>query len=99
VTKLAAFVNDAQIFRIEPSKSYGASEWQEDLRTLFKSLGLDNKKMLFLLQDSDLKQEQFIEDVNNLLNVGELTNLFTDEDMEEINYEIETQLKKLKAKG
>lgn len=45
--------------------------------------------MLFLLQESDLRQEQFIEDVNNLLNVGELTNLFAEEDLEEINYEIE----------
>jgi len=42
-----------------------------------------------LLQDSDLRQEQFVEDVNNLLNVGELTNLFGEEDLEEINYEIE----------
>ena len=57
VTKLGAFVNDAQIFRIEPSKSYGAPEWQEDLRTLFKFMGLENRKMIFLLQDSDLRQE------------------------------------------
>lgn len=89
ITKLGAFINDAQIYRIEPSKTYGTPEWQEDLRTLFKLLGLENKKMLFLLQESDLRQEQFIEDVNNLLNVGELTNLFAEEDLEEINYEIE----------
>ena len=89
VTKLGAFVNDAHIFRIEPSKTYGTPEWQEDLRNLFKLLGLENKKVIFLLQDSDLRQEQFIEDVNNLLNVGELTNLFGEEDLEEINYEIE----------
>ena len=66
---------------------------------MFKLLGLENKKVIFLLQDSDLRQEEFIEDVNNLLNVGELTNLFGEEDLEEINYEIEDQLKKLKAKG
>jgi len=27
VTKLGAFVNDAQIFRIEPSKTYGVPDW------------------------------------------------------------------------
>jgi len=57
VARLGAFANDAHIYRIEPSKSYSMPEWQEDLRTLFKMLGLENKKTVFLLGDEDLKHE------------------------------------------
>ena len=34
-------------------------------------------------------QVKFIEDINNILNVGELNSLFANEDEEEIHYEIE----------
>jgi len=84
VTRLAAFVNDCTMQRIELHKQYGVNEWREDLRTLYKSLGIDNKKIVFSLADKDIKDEVFIEDVNSILNVGELTNLFAVEDIEEI---------------
>ena len=54
------------------------------MRTLYKSLGIDNKKIVFSLADKDIKDEVFIEDINSILNVGELTNLFAVEDIEEI---------------
>ena len=57
ITKLAAFVNDFSVFKIEPFKQYGLPEWQEDLKSLFKSMGLDNKTQVFLLSDEDLRQE------------------------------------------
>ena len=74
-------------------------EWLDDLRNLYKTLGIDNKKIVFSFADKDIKQETFIEDINNILNVGELTSLFNPEDEEEIHYEIEKQLKKAKVKN
>jgi dynein heavy chain len=73
-------------------------EWQEDLKNLYKTLGIDNKKVVFTFADKDIKDEVFFEDINSILNVGELTSLFNIEDMEEIQYELEKQLKKSKAK-
>jgi dynein heavy chain len=73
-------------------------EWQEDLKNLYKTLGIDNKKVVFTFADKDIKDEVFFEDINSILNVGELTALFNIEDMEEIQYELEKQLKKSKAK-
>lgn len=40
----------------------------------------------------------FFEDIDSILNVGELTSLFNGEDLEEIQYEIEKQVKKSKIK-
>jgi hypothetical protein len=53
---------------------------------------------VFTFADKDIKDEVFFEDINSILNVGELTSLFNIEDMEEIQYELEKQLKKSKAK-
>jgi dynein heavy chain len=65
---------------------------------MYKMLGNENKKLVFNLADKDITQEQFIEDINNILNVGELPSLFGPEDHEEINDEIERQLKQAKVK-
>ena len=99
IAKLATFINDCNPFRINLHRNYGHMEWLEDLRNLYKMLGIDNRKIVFSFADKDLKQETFIEDINNILNVGELTSLFTPEDEEEIHYEIEKQLKKARVKN
>ena len=89
VAKLASFINQCNTFEIAIHKNYGQLEWTDDLRNLYKTLGIDNKKTVFQFADKDIKEESFIEDINNILNVGELTSLFNAEDEEEINYEIE----------
>jgi len=38
----------------------------------------------FLFTDSQIKQESFLEDINNLLNTGEVPNLFPPEDKADI---------------
>jgi hypothetical protein len=72
-------------------------QWQEDLKTC-KTLGIHNKKVVFTFADKDIKDEVLFEDINSILNVGELTSLFNIEDMEEIQHELEKKLKKSKAK-
>lgn len=98
IAKLATYINECQQFKITLHKNYGHMEWLDELRTLYKILGIDNKKVVFEFSDKDIKQETFIEDINNILNVGELTSLFTVEDEEEIHYDIEKQLKKARVK-
>ena len=73
-------------------------EWLDDLRNLYKTLGLDNKKIVFSFSDKEIREESFIEDINNILNVGELTSLFTAEDEDDNHSEIEMQLKKAKVR-
>jgi len=73
-------------------------EWLDDLRNLYKTLGLDNKKIVFSFSDKEIRDESFIEDINNILNVGELTSLFTAEDEDDNHSEIEMQLKKAKVR-
>jgi len=98
VSKLATFINDCTQFQIELHKTYGINEWQEDLRNVFKDLGIENKQTVFFLSDKDIKNEIFFEDIDSILNVGELNNLFNTDDLEDIQHELERQTKKYKGK-
>lgn len=91
---MASFINECTLFKVEVTKSYGRNEWADDLKSLYKSLGVDNKKTVFTFFDTDIKQEFFIEDVNNILNVGEVPNLYTPDELEEIKYEMQKTVKK-----
>ena len=60
------------LFTIEISKSYSVLEWQEDLRTVLRKAGSDGQPTVFLFSDNQLKDESFLEDINNILNMGEV---------------------------
>ena len=65
-----------EVVSIEVSKSYGMTEWKEDLKKLLRRAGADAKPTVFLFSDSQIKLETFLEDLNNVLNTGEVPNLF-----------------------
>ncbi|KAJ7290925.1 hypothetical protein O6H91_Y290900 [Diphasiastrum complanatum] len=76
LTKLATFMAGFNIFQVQISKLYGVLEWQEDLKVVLKKAGGENSPTVFLFSDTQLKQERFLEDINNILNTGEVPNLF-----------------------
>lgn len=78
--KLAASISDAQLFQIEVTRAYGMNEWREDVKKLLTHAGIDSKPVVFLFSDSQAKEEAFIEDINSLLNTGDIPNLFTPEE-------------------
>ena len=84
LTRLAASMADNDIFQPEISKNYGKTEWREDLKKLLKSTGKDGKPTVFLLTDTQIKQEAFLEDVDGLLNAGEVPNLFALDEKQEL---------------
>ena len=51
-------------------------EWRDDLRRVLKQAGAQFQPTAFLFSDTQLKDESFLEDINNILNTGEVPNLF-----------------------
>lgn len=85
ITTLASALAGCELDTIEPKKVYGKKEFKEDLLRMMKKAGVENKRVTFLFADTQILQEGFLEDVNNLLNSGEVPNMLLKEEVEEIN--------------
>ncbi|CAM6109105.1 unnamed protein product [Calypogeia fissa] len=71
LTRLATFIASFSLFQIEITKLYGLQEWKDDLQKVLRKAGAQNVSTVFLFNDTQLKMEQFLEDINNILNTGE----------------------------
>ena len=76
LARLASYIADIGVFTIEITKQYRLAEWHEDIKSLFETTGLLNKSTTFLFNDTQLKEQGFLEDINNILNSGEIPNLY-----------------------
>ncbi|KAJ3347863.1 Dynein heavy chain 6, axonemal, partial [Kappamyces sp. JEL0680] len=84
LTRLACHIADFQCIQIELTRTYGTEEWHEDLKKIYRLAGVEGKNIVFLLSDTQIKSETFLEDVNNILNSGEVPNLWEIEEREKI---------------
>jgi dynein heavy chain len=84
LTRLGAFMADQKVFQIEITRGYGSTEFHEDLKNVLMTAGAENKRVVFLFSDSQIVEEGFLEDINNVLNTGEVPNLYAHEDIEKI---------------
>ncbi|KAI9363382.1 dynein heavy chain and region D6 of dynein motor-domain-containing protein [Zopfochytrium polystomum] len=57
---------------------------REDLKKLYRVAGVEGKNTVFLLTDTQIKQETFLEDINSILNSGDVPNLFETDEREKI---------------
>ncbi|XP_073833430.1 dynein heavy chain at 16F isoform X2 [Musca autumnalis] len=84
LTKLAAHVNEYKCMQIELKRNYDINGFHEDLKVIYRQAGIDNKPVVFLMIDTQIVEEEFLEDINNILNSGEVPNLFEGDDYEKI---------------
>ena len=81
LTTLAVFMAQFDLFSIEISKHYNSVDWHEDLKKVLMSTELQGQPDVFLFSDTHIVQESFVEDLNGILNTGEVANLWTTEEM------------------
>eukprot|EP01041_Mallomonas_annulata_P000989 gene989-1935_t len=80
LTRLASHISGFNVFQIEISKNYSNVEWREDLKTVLKTAGTESQALTFLFSDTQIKNETFVEDINNMLNSGEVPNIFPNDE-------------------
>ena len=57
-----------------------------DLKSLYSKVGVEGKPTVFLFNDTQVAEESFLEDVNNILSSGEVPNLYKPEEFEEVSF-------------
>ncbi|CAH0547855.1 unnamed protein product [Brassicogethes aeneus] len=82
LTKLSSHVNGYKCYQIELTRNYDHASFFEDLRKMYFTAGGLNENTVFLFTDTQIVQEEFLEDINNILNSGEVPNLFESDELE-----------------
>jgi dynein heavy chain len=99
MAKFAAYINEPMdTFQIELKKNYKEKEFQEDIKRLLTSTGYGENEQQFVFSDNQIVSENFLEDINNLLNTGEIPNLFPKEEKDAIIDEIADKAEKAGVK-
>ncbi|KAG7377648.1 hypothetical protein PHYPSEUDO_011184 [Phytophthora pseudosyringae] len=89
LTTLAVFMAEYKLFQIEISKSYSRTEWRNDIKKVLQLSGLNNQPTVFLFSDTQIVEEAYLEDINGLLNTGEVANLWANDELVQMNEALE----------
>ncbi|XP_076145705.1 dynein axonemal heavy chain 2 [Alosa pseudoharengus] len=84
LSRLAAYICEYLVFQVEVTKLYRKQEFREDIKKLYRMTGVDNKPTVFLFNDTQIVDESFLEDINNILSSGEVPNLYKADEFDEV---------------
>ena len=80
LTKFVAWMNGLAIYQIKANSSYTVEQFDNDLRILFKRVGIEGAKICFIFDESNALSSAFLERMNSLLASGEIPGLFEGDD-------------------
>jgi dynein heavy chain len=85
IGRMGAHMAEFQCYSIEITRTYGQTEFKEDIKLMMNGIAKSGGKgMMFLFSDTQIVKESFLEDINNILNTGEVPNLFAPDELEQI---------------
>ena len=83
-TRMAAFIGQMPCLSIEISRGYGLKDFREDIKVFMIKTGVEGENVAFLFTDTQVVEESMLEDVNSILNSGEIPNLFPQDELDKI---------------
>jgi dynein heavy chain len=81
------------------TKGYGETQLRDFIRNFYDWAGHSNIPSTFLLTDSEVLHEYFLEFINMILSTGEIPNLIAKDDRDVWLLNIKSQLQKKKGKS
>eukprot|EP00767_Chilomastix_cuspidata_P003405 gnl/Chilomastix_cuspidata/3528.p1 GENE.gnl/Chilomastix_cuspidata/3528~~gnl/Chilomastix_cuspidata/3528.p1 ORF type:complete len:4397 (+),score=382.77 gnl/Chilomastix_cuspidata/3528:1904-13192(+) len=99
LARLCAFICEFKIFQIELTRNYRLQEFRNDLKEVLTVAGVEGQPIIFLFTENQIVDETQLEDINSILNTGEVPNLFENEEMDAIINNIRPKAKEAGISG
>uniref|UniRef100_A0A2I3HRY0 Dynein axonemal heavy chain 9 n=1 Tax=Nomascus leucogenys TaxID=61853 RepID=A0A2I3HRY0_NOMLE len=93
LTRLAAFISSMDVFQITLRKGYQIQDFKMDLASLCLKAGVKNLNTVFLMTDAQVADERFLVLINDLLASGEIPDLYSDDEVENIISNVRNEVK------
>ncbi|XP_076625371.1 dynein beta chain, ciliary [Colletes latitarsis] len=93
LSSLASFISGLEVFQIQLKSGYSVSDLRTDLAALYLKSGLKSIGITFLMTDSHVADERFLVLINDMLAFGEISELFADEDIDNIVNSVRNEVK------
>ena len=93
LSRLAAYISSMEVFQLTLRKGYGVQDLSQDLSNLYQKAGLKNLGTVFLMSDAQVANEKFLVLLNTFLATGEVADLFSDDQVEEIILTVKSEVK------
>jgi dynein heavy chain len=84
ISKLSVFLCNYDLFEIKLTPNYTIEDWHNDLKLLMTKTGIEDKEHVFILKYSQILKEDYLYDIDSLINNGEIHGIFTKEEHENI---------------
>ncbi|XP_077934784.1 dynein axonemal heavy chain 14 [Halichoerus grypus] len=81
---LACYLTECRLYRVPTSHNYAYIEFKEDFKRGFIQAGLEGNPTALIVASLNPKQESFLEDLNNILNLRNILDLFENEELDSI---------------
>ena len=86
--KLGSYIYNMEFKQIEIVKGYGVANFREFVKEMMFTSGVQGTPIAFTITDSQILSETFLEDLNNVLNTGEIPNLMQSDDKDRMQNEL-----------
>ena len=93
LSRLASYISSLEVFQITLRKGYAIPDLKNDFANLYQKTGLKNLGTVFLMSDAQVADEKFLVLVNNLLASGEIPELFSDDEVDNIISTVRNEVK------
>jgi len=96
LTKMASYITGCRIGTLGTEKNYTQKKFREDIsESSIKPSGIEGTTISLIVNDNQITNEIFLDDLNSLLNAGEIPNMWESDEKDEIIREMRDVARKL----